>query len=150
MSKTTQIFYSEDGKLYYVTHALHRPQEWLSVEEMELPIDEKFKGGTFCGAVEITKRDGRTYWRKAYPFSFYEIRGGKREPLDEDSDLFKDYASASRWPEPKTTAFATQYAREIENEEKSLADAKQSVRYHEERLRKLRDASVVEDASHAS
>lgn len=140
MSKT-EIIYSRDGKLYYVRHDLHRPTEWLSVEELALPIPDEFKKGTFCGAYEITKKDGRSYWRKAYPFSFYEIKSGECAPLAEDTDLFKDYASCSRWPAPHTPDFAERYAREIENTERLLADAEQSVAHYTKRLADLREAS---------
>jgi hypothetical protein len=143
MPDQTEIQYSRDGKFYYVNHALHRPTEWLSVDERPMPVPEDFKKATFSGAVEIRKRDGRSYWREVLPFSFFEVKSGRTETISEDSDLFKDYASASRWPEPKTAAFAERYAQEIKNTESLLAGAKHSVVYYEQRLAELQEASRV-------
>lgn len=142
MSKT-EITYSRDGKLYYVSHPIHRSTHWLSVEEHEMPVPSGRENETFRGGVTITKDDGREYWRDAYPFAFYNIKAGDTMPLDENTDLFKDYAATEHWPEPNTREFAERYRQEIENLKKSVAQAKRDLDSQVERAMALMEASRV-------
>lgn len=141
-----KITYSRDEKLYYISHPFHRSGDWLSVDEHELPIPDEKKKGTFSGAVEVRKNDGRAYWRDVYPFSFYDIKSGRTEAIGEDTELFKDYASMSRWPEPRTPAFVTEAHRLIENHRKLQEYAQSTVDYHAKQIAGLE--AEIAAASH--
>ena len=105
--KGTEIHYSDDGRLYYVTRGNDRPTHWLSTEAIDGPVpDDKRQEGNFFSPqwAQFSLGDGRTYHRKALPFSNWKVqdRSGKVEPLSENTDLFKDYASLMEWPAQRT------------------------------------------------
>lgn len=98
----TQVHYSDDRTLYYVTRAGCRPNHWLTVAVEDGPATEEerdSKGFFVPGTVQFTTKDGRTYRRRVYWFNCFKVRSGPGvEPLAEDSDLFLDYASLENWP----------------------------------------------------
>lgn len=136
-----EIFYSRNEKLYYIAHPFFRSTDWLSVEEHDLPIPEAKKTGMFSGALGISKKDGRVYWRDMYGFAFYEIKSGRIEPISEDTDLFKDYASAMHWPMPKTPEFRAEASKLIESHRERAKDAQETVDYHNAQIAALKAAS---------
>jgi hypothetical protein len=90
------VRYSADGKLYYVTGSDQLTTQWLSVEKVPIEEAEKFKGNGFDGMAGFN-HNGHRYGRKVYPFATYEIKSGKEEPVDRESDLYLDYGSAEGW-----------------------------------------------------
>jgi hypothetical protein len=106
------IHYSLDRSLYYVTRTDFNPYRgdrggfdqtmWLSVGTISGPspkreptnvpnIFEPFD-------LEITKSTGEVYYRKAWDFRFFKVKSGETARLSRDTDLYKDYAAAHRWP----------------------------------------------------
>ena len=73
-----EIIYSYDDKLFYITHC--GSTEWLSVE----PKEGKYK---------------------AYPFAFYEIKSGKREPIQNKLELVDLYMDLFDLKYPKAYAW---------------------------------------------
>lgn len=96
----TQIIFSVDRAWYYVERGGDLCTHWLSVTQFE----EKFETGPFDGGVEIKPKGKDPYFRKTKPFQFWKIRSGPKEPISEDSDLFKDYAALEKWAADKPLA----------------------------------------------
>lgn len=74
-----EIIYSLDGRLFYLSHC--DAKDWLSIEK-------------------VKKEDGEKYY--SFPFYMYEVKSGKRELVDVDSNLAQLYLSIFNldWPVP--------------------------------------------------
>jgi len=75
-----EIIYSLDGKLFYITN-LDRATDWLSIEKGE---------------------DGKYV---SYPFAFYSIKSGKREPIENNPSLVELYTKCFELKQPKPYAW---------------------------------------------
>ena len=110
----TELRYSENQRLYYVSRPGCRSYCWLSVEATDgAPPDDAVRsaGGLFGSTIaQFTRPDGRKHWRKAYSFAVHSVRRGPVVRLDESaladgepvSEMFRDYGSIERWPENYT------------------------------------------------
>jgi len=109
--KPTEIHYSSNRTLYYVTRSGDRPDCWLSVATKpgEVSPEDAAKAGMFRQIGQFKTDDGRVYSRDRYPFTFNKVSGKEIvEPISEDTDLFLDYASTCEFlREPKPTAYVT-------------------------------------------
>jgi hypothetical protein len=95
-----KIHYSLNRSYYYIStgHSRFWPRDWLSVEATpgEVPAELR-KGGFLEGYVQLTLKDGTTYYRKVLPFAFYKVKSGDVEDISVDNDLFIDYACTEKW-----------------------------------------------------
>jgi hypothetical protein len=110
----TEIRYSENQKLYYVSRPGDRSYYWLSVEAKDgAPSEDDIRStaGLFGPTIaQFTRPDGRKHWRKSFSFATHSVRRGPVVSLDENtlvdgeplSEMFRDYGSLARWPETST------------------------------------------------
>ena len=100
-----EIHHSDDGTLYYVSRPGCRAHNWMSVATVIEPneADKTAAGGFFGPALAQFKTDdGRTYWRRVFPFVTFKVKSGAVAPADQTGDLFLDFAAMERWPEEAT------------------------------------------------
>lgn len=108
-----KIHYSLDGNYYYVSWHGFISSEWLESNPTPGDVPDEIKKESLSGAFQFRKtggdRVGETYFRRYLPFAFFDVKE-RRETVEADvsSDLFLDYASASRWnPEQQGKATVT-------------------------------------------
>lgn len=75
-----EIIYSLDGRLFYISRC-NRATDWLSIEK---GVDGKYV---------------------SYPFAFYSIKSGKREPIESNPELVKLYTDVFKLEHPEPYAW---------------------------------------------
>ena len=77
------IVYSTGEKYYYVKDIASPHDHWLSVEKFDKKPAAPWISHTY-------QYDGE-YFRAARPFTFWKIKEFRREKVDDDHELVRDY-----------------------------------------------------------
>jgi hypothetical protein len=107
-----EVHYSVGRDFVYFTYANLSSRYWISAEKFA----EKPESNTLTGALEITLKDGRKYWRIAYPFAFYSIKSEASVNRDhrarylnrhdeEELNEFLDFATLESWGDSRDGHF---------------------------------------------
>lgn len=109
------IIFSKDEKMYYINRpGSPTPTCWLSSDKKtgDAPVVgiNIFQPGVSA----FLDAAGKSWWRTNWPFTFFEVKSGRREPISEDaerfgparSELFKDYAASQKWKEGKPESYS--------------------------------------------
>lgn len=105
-SKTVSAKFSLAGDFVYVNcvnpHSKFFPYCWMSVATFQEKPTGYADAILTPEAVQISCKDGRSYWRTLLPFTFWKVKSGEEKCLERDSDLFKDFATIHlnhyNWP----------------------------------------------------
>lgn len=77
------IIYSKDRKYYHIKERVCPKCNWISVEK----FSEQPKEGWISHAYQYDD----DYFRSALPFTFWKVKSGDREEVDDTHELVEDY-----------------------------------------------------------
>lgn len=97
--RPTEIHFSDDKQLFYITRGDDRPTCWMQTAKKPGPVAtaEKLASEKNFFSKQIAQfrtPKGEQYHRDVYPFNCWKVRTNPTvEPIGEDSELYQDYVS---------------------------------------------------------